>query len=81
METTLEAKKHVLCELNREGHTEVRWNPAQPDSVAAARASFDAMKKAGYHMFASEDGKPGRRIDSFDPTVERIIAVKQIVAG
>lgn len=82
METLLEPKLHFMAELNHEGHTEISWSEDDPDTIEAARIAFDAAKKAGFHMFEKGKGyKPGRRIDKFDPSLERIVMIKNIVAG
>ena len=73
---------HRWHELNHEGDTTVEWDPNDAASTDIARKTFEAMKAAGCHFFEKKHGGgAGRRIDRFDPEIERMVMVKQIVAG
>lgn len=56
------------------GDSKVFWDRNNPDEVAAARVSFDALKTKGYSAYKlGEDGSTGEQIREFDATAERII--------
>jgi hypothetical protein len=79
---TLTPRKHIIAELNHEGHEAViEWDPHNEDSIQIARETFEEKKKKGYSMFRSNKGEKGVRLDTFDPKAEKIIIVKNYVAG
>lgn len=82
-ETTLEhAPTGLLSYMDQTGDTKVRWNKNKPAEVAAAKASFDLLKKEGYAAFKlSSDDSPGEQIREFDPDAERIVMSPQYAGG
>lgn len=76
------ATLHKWHELNQEGDTTVEWDPDDSNQVEMVKKSFNDMKAKGYRFFEKKKGgEPGRRIDVFDPSIEKMVMVKQIVAG
>ena len=75
--------QHQMHTLDRTGDQKVMWDSAQPDEVAAARETFDRLKKAGYLAYKAEGrkGERGEQIRTFDPEAERIILVKPHQGG
>jgi len=67
--------------LDRTGHTKVEWDPENDAEVASARAMFTDMTGRGYRAFAAGNGKPGRRLDTFDPDVAEMVLVPHIQGG
>lgn len=64
------------------GDTKVHWDKNNPDEVAAARASYDALKRKGYAAFKlSADGTKGEQIAEFDASAERIIMAPPMRGG
>lgn len=71
-----------LCVMDRTGDTKTIWDKSNPDEVAAAKATFDALKKKGYLSFrVKDDGKPGEAIKEFDPNAEKIILSPPVAGG
>jgi len=68
--------------LDRKGHTKVEWDPENDAEVATARAMFNEMTSKGYRAFeAGGLGKPGRRLDTFNPEVAEMLMVPHIAGG
>ena len=67
--------------MDRTGHREVRWNPANAEEVEFAREQFDSLTDDGYQAFRVERGKPGVRMATFDPAAESMILVPQRQGG
>lgn len=55
---------HVLEVLDPTGHVELRWDPADPDSVKRAEAEFNRMQDAGFTFFttASPDASKVKKL-------------------
>ena len=71
-----------LRTMDRTGDSKVIWDKDKPDEVAAAKATFEALKKKRYLAYAvKKDGEKGRVIDEFDPDAEKIILAPQMVGG
>lgn len=73
----------VMSTLDHDGDQRVMWDRTQPDEVAAARRTFDDLRKKGYAAYRAE-GKRGDRgevIREFDPDAERIILTKPLQGG
>lgn len=70
----------ILC---HEGDTKLMWDANIPDEVANAKRTFEDLTKKGYTAFRTKgkDGEKGTRMDTFDPTAERIILVPRLVGG
>lgn len=73
----------IMSELNESGDTKVIWDRNNPDEVAAARATFDALAKTKRYLAykVKEGGDQGEQIRAFDPNAERIILVPPMVGG
>lgn len=69
--------------LDSNGDTKVMWDQHNEAEVAVAKAAFDAARAKGASVFKvkGKQGERGRRLDEFDPTVERMIVVPQMVGG
>lgn len=66
------------------GHTKVLWDVANADEVAAARATFDMLRKKGFSAFRVKpdgSGAQGDMITSFDPKYGGIIMIPQQAGG
>lgn len=89
MTTTLDtsearvAHTGILHTLDKTGDTRVMWDKDNADEVAAAKKTFDDLKKKGYMAYKAEgkDGRKGEQIREFDKDAERIILVRQLVGG
>jgi hypothetical protein len=65
--------------LDRTGHTEHQWDSSVPAEVEAARALFATLRGKGYRAF--QGGESGKRIDTFDPSIEELTFVPQLQGG
>lgn len=72
---------HEMQILDKTGHSQLKWDPDNREEVESARAMFDAMSGRGFRAFASDNGRPGRRIDTFDPAVARMVFVPHLAGG
>ena len=73
------ATMHVL---GRHGDSELRWNPAQPRSVARAQRRFARYQQGGYLAFsAREPGGEATHIREFDPEAEEIVLTRPLMGG
>lgn len=57
---------HEMEVLDATGHVTLRWDPADPESVAKARAEFDRMRGAGFAFFTTT------AVDALDPAAGTI---------
>ena len=74
----------VIEKMDRTGDTKTMWDKNNPTEVAVARAAFDAAKKAGAMIYKAvgKKGKPdGETLKEFDPSIERMVIVPQLVGG
>jgi hypothetical protein len=80
---------HVMNIMDRSGHQNMQWDSSDPKAVEMARAKFAEYAGRGYQAFAvdvktergmTEETK-GRRIDTFDPTVQKLILIPQMQGG
>jgi hypothetical protein len=73
----------VLHTLDRTGDTRIMWDKGNADEVAAAKRTFDDLKKKGYAAFRAEgkQGDKGTQIREFDPDAERIIMCRALQGG
>jgi hypothetical protein len=73
---------HTLSTLHSTGDIKTIWNPNNADEVAEARKQFDSLRGRGFTIFrVGDDGNKHTRMDSFDPSAERLIAVPRVVGG
>lgn len=71
-----------LCVLDKTGDTKVIWDAKNEAEVAAAKATFDALKAKGYLAYSvSKDGSKGEVIREFDPKAEKIILSAPMQGG
>ena len=72
----------MLMEMSRRGDTKAIWDPNNADEVAAARATFDRLKKKGYIAYAVRPGgEKGEVVQEFDPKAEKIILAPPMAGG
>lgn len=77
-----ESNLHVLCILDPTGHTEVKFDPADPVAVASVREQFDAIMSSQHGLaYTMENGQKGAVIHSFDPTAKETYVTPQIAGG
>ena len=71
---------HSLAVMDATGDTKTIWNPNDLREVAAARSTFELLKKKGYLIYrvAAAGGK-GVAMTEFDPTAEKMIATPALV--
>jgi hypothetical protein len=75
--------------LSRRGDDTYHWDPkgvasGDPDATAAVREAeriFQAERARGALAFRVTSGRPGERIDRFDPQAEQIILVPKLAGG
>ena len=75
---------NTLEVLGRSGDEKITWDPEDADQVATARERFEEARAAGMSVFAVESvevEQQGARLEEFDPTVGRMVAVPQLVGG
>jgi hypothetical protein len=62
------------------GDTEVRWNEADPATVAEATRIFDELLNK-QHLAYKTEGAKAEHIRQFDPTASEIIIAVPLVGG
>lgn len=68
--------------MDQTGDTKVEWNKDNVEEVAAARATFDALRKKDYLAYTmAAGGQKGEVIREFDPSAQKIILAKRMVGG
>jgi hypothetical protein len=73
---------HVLRILDPTGHTEVKFDPADPVAVAAVREQFDSIMASQRGLaYTMESGEKGAVIHEFDPSAKETYVTPQIVGG
>lgn len=73
---------HELRVMDRTGDTKIIWDAGKPDEVAAARRTYDDLKKKGYMAYAvKKNGDKGELIHDFDVDAEKIILAPRMVGG
>ena len=66
----------------KKGDTKTVWDKNDEDQVAAAKKQFDDLTKKGYLAYTvRRDGKPGRKMNTFDPDAEAVILAPPVVGG
>jgi hypothetical protein len=72
----------VMNVMDESGHTKHIWDSTKPDEVEAMRAIYDSLTRKGYRAFnVKKDGESGTRMDTFDPTAEKMILAPQLRGG
>ena len=68
--------------MSVEGDVKVVWDPSNDDEVDAAEDQFNSLMKKGFSAYSvKKDGDKGRRVEKFDPKLESLIMVPEIVGG
>lgn len=68
--------------LDRTGDTRHTFDAADHAAVAEAEARFRELTGKGFRAAAlGENGKPGRLLKEFDPTVERTLFIPALQGG
>lgn len=66
----------VFRVLSENGDDRLLWDRKDPEQIKEARAKFDEYVGKGHTPYACRgDGKPGAKVDTFDPLHEEIIFV------
>lgn len=74
--------RHEFRALDPSGDVKVSWDPAKADEVESARKHFTDLRGKGYTAFAvNKDGRPGNRIEQFDPKLEAMILAPRVTGG
>jgi len=74
--------KGLLCKLDKTGDTKVVWDYKNEAEIAAAKATFDSLRKEGYIAYSvKKDGSAGEVLREFDPKAEKIILSPPMVGG
>ncbi len=72
----------TLHVMNGTGDTRVIWSADNADEVAAARKTFDDLRKKGFLAFSvKRSGDKGEQITTFDPDAEKIILAPPMRGG
>jgi hypothetical protein len=79
----LEPTQGLMEMLDPSGDTKLIWDRRNKVEVNAAEDMFDQLIKKQYLAFQAEgdDGRKGKQIFKFDPSIERIIMVTRMVGG
>lgn len=68
--------------LDSTGHTKHIWDVDKPGEVDAARELYNTLIKKGYKAFyVEENGKEGKKMDSFAPKAGMMIMMIPPVVG
>jgi hypothetical protein len=71
-----------LAVLDHTGDTKLIWDRRNAVEVAAAKATFDALKAAGYLAYSvSKAGEKNEIIRAFDPEAESLVLSPPLVGG
>ena len=72
-----------LRTLGVAGDSTLTWEPTEADQVAKAERRVAELRRRGFSFFVADPTAPGqeRRIDSFEASAPRIIAVPPLVGG
>lgn len=72
---------HELCIMDHSGDIKLSWDPDNQQEIAAAKASFEAMKKKGYMAYVMKSFSKGEVMHEFDPKAKRIIMSPAMQGG
>ena len=82
---TIESKAGRTCEMcvmDHTGDTKIIWNPSNADEVAAAKATFDSLRKKGYVAYLVQPGgDKGIAVVEFNPSAEKLILTPPLIGG
>jgi hypothetical protein len=69
--------------LGERGDTKIMWDADNAEEVAAAKRTFDDLRKKGFLAFKAtgEKGAKGEQIRTFDADAERIILAPPMRGG
>lgn len=83
MEAAVEAKRTIeIAVLDSSGDTKTIWNADDENEVEIARQTFKSLKDRGFAIFrVDKKGEKGEKMNSFDPSAEKMIAVPRIAGG
>lgn len=71
-----------LCVMDHTGDTKTIWNKNNADEVAAAKATFNSLKKKGYYGYrVNRDGNKAEVMNEFDPEAEKVIMSPALAGG
>lgn len=72
----------TLHVMDRQGDTKLMWDRKNTDEVAAARRTFEDLKKKGFSAYAVKgSGDKGVALTRFDAAEERIIMSPPMAGG
>ncbi len=82
MTAPVEPGTHVMAVMGVTGDVRVMWNPDNAAEVAAAKKTFDDLRRKGHAAFAVKaNGDKGSQITEFDPEAEKIILAPPMRGG
>jgi hypothetical protein len=68
--------------MNGSGDTKLIWEADNAAEVENARRTFTDLKAKKFKAFSvKKDGESGKEITEFDPALEKIIMIPQIMGG
>ncbi len=74
--------RSLLEVMDPTGHTEVQWDPDDPEEVRKAEETFNEMIKRGYAAYRmNAEGKQGEQIRKFDAYAGRILMSPPMKGG
>ena len=72
----------TMHELNKSGDTKIVWDSENRKEIAAARKTYNDLKKQGFTAYSVKDsGKRKEIVHTFDPYAEKIILVPPMAGG
>lgn len=72
----------VFNDMDHTGHTQLAWDPANPDEVEAARTHFDKLRGKGYAAVRRNAGeRNGETVHEFDPAARELTMRPAPVGG
>ena len=72
----------TMAVMSDKGDSKTIWNKDNPAEVAAAKATYDALKEKGYLAFSVKDkGEKGSLVMEFDPNMESLIMSPPVAGG
>jgi len=68
--------------MDKTGHTSIKWDRNNETEIEIARTTFNELTSKGYRAFRVEGAdQKGERLNTFDPTAEKMIMVPQLQGG
>jgi hypothetical protein len=72
----------VFNDMDHTGHTQLAWDPDNPDEVEAARTFFDKLRGKGYAATRRAPGeRHGETVHEFDPAARELTMQPAIAGG